>query len=111
MINRRQFLKVAGAGAAGFLTGNVSCLADVVGPEAALIPVKKFVPDLDIELRATPAEVPLLPGRRTGVLILRKNLARTLRQGHPWVYRDALAEPARCKAPAQPSCSTTGTLP
>jgi 23S rRNA (cytosine1962-C5)-methyltransferase len=29
---------------------------------------------------------------RPPVLILRKNLARTLRQGHPWVYRDAIAE-------------------
>lgn len=26
------------------------------------------------------------------VLILRKDLTRTLRQGHPWVYRDALTE-------------------
>jgi len=25
-------------------------------------------------------------------VVLRKNLGRALRQGHPWVFRDALAE-------------------
>jgi 23S rRNA (cytosine1962-C5)-methyltransferase len=32
--------------------------------------------------------------KRPSVLILRKELSRSLRQGHPWVYRDALAAPA-----------------
>ena len=29
---------------------------------------------------------------RPVVLTLKKDLSRALRQGHPWVYRDALAE-------------------
>ncbi|HEX7501457.1 MAG TPA: hypothetical protein VF524_14335, partial [Polyangia bacterium] len=27
------------------------------------------------------------------VLTLRKDLSRTLRQGHPWVFREAVTEP------------------
>ena len=67
MINRRQFLKLTGAGAAGLLTGGITSLVNASGPNAALKPVKNFVPDLDIELRATPAEVPILPGSPTRV--------------------------------------------
>ena len=33
--------------------------------------------------------------RKPPVLTLRKDLARALRQGHPWVYRDALVAPPR----------------
>jgi len=67
MINRRQFLTYSGAAMAGLLTGGMTSLVKASGPEAALKPVKNFVPDLDIELRATPAEVPILPGRPTRV--------------------------------------------
>jgi len=67
MINRRQFLKLTGAGTAGLLTGGMTSLVNASGPDAALKPAKNFIPDLDIDLRATPAEVPLLPGRPTVV--------------------------------------------
>jgi FtsP/CotA-like multicopper oxidase with cupredoxin domain len=67
MINRRQFLKLTGAGAAGLLTGGMTSLVNASGPDGALKPVKNFVPDLDIDLRATPAQVPILPGSSTNV--------------------------------------------
>jgi FtsP/CotA-like multicopper oxidase with cupredoxin domain len=67
MINRRQFLKFTGAGAAGLLTGSVTSLFTASGVDAASKPAANFVPDLDIALKATPADIPILPGNPTGV--------------------------------------------
>jgi FtsP/CotA-like multicopper oxidase with cupredoxin domain len=67
MINRRQFLQISGAGAAGLLTGGLPALVNIEGARAASNPEGKFIPDLDIALKATPAEVPILPGDPTGV--------------------------------------------
>ena len=67
MINRRQFLHLAAGGAAGVVTGGLGSLLNVQPAAAQKKPDSKFVPDLDIELKATPAEVPILPGNPTGV--------------------------------------------
>ena len=67
MINRRQFLNLTGAGAAGLLFGGLTSLADTSVPQTGLARAKKFDPDLDLDLYATPAEVPILPGSPTGV--------------------------------------------
>ena len=67
MINRRQFLQISGAGAAGLLAGSLPSLVNIEGARAASNPEGKFIPDLDIALKATPAEVPILPGNPTGV--------------------------------------------
>ena len=67
MINRRQFLQIRGAGAASLMTGGIVSLVNVKGTEAASTLNDKFVPGLDIALKATPSEVPLLPGNPTGV--------------------------------------------
>ncbi len=67
MINRRQFLQITGAGAAGFLAGGIPSFVNIEGARAASNPTGKFIPDLDLALKATPAEVPILPGNPTGV--------------------------------------------
>jgi FtsP/CotA-like multicopper oxidase with cupredoxin domain len=67
LINRRQFLQISGAGAAGLLAGGLPSLVNNKGARAASNPESKFIPDLDIALKATPAEVPILPGNPTGV--------------------------------------------
>ena len=67
MINRRQFLQISGAGAAGLWTGNLPLLGNNGGAQAAATPTGEFIPDLDTALKAIPAEVPMLPGNPTGV--------------------------------------------
>ena len=67
MINRRQFLQISGAGAAGLLAGGLPSLINNEGARAASNPEGKFIPDLDIALKATPADIPMLPGHPTGV--------------------------------------------
>ena len=67
MINRRQFLQIAGAGTAGLITGGLGSLLDVRPTRAQSIPNINFIPDLDISLKATPAETQILPGNLTGV--------------------------------------------
>jgi FtsP/CotA-like multicopper oxidase with cupredoxin domain len=67
MINRRQFLEITGAGAAGLLAGGIPSLIGLKDVRAASNPQGSFVPDLDIALKAAPAEVPILPGNPTGV--------------------------------------------
>jgi FtsP/CotA-like multicopper oxidase with cupredoxin domain len=67
MINRRQFLQIAGVGTAGLISGGLGPLLDVHPARAQTQPDSNFIPDLDIALKATPAEVPILPGSPTGV--------------------------------------------
>jgi blue copper oxidase len=67
MINRRQFLQVTGAGAASLLTGGISSLVNIKETNAASNPSDEFLPDLDIALKATPAEISILPGNPTSV--------------------------------------------
>ena len=67
MINRRQFLKLTGAGAAGLLMGGITSLVSASRVGGASRQAADFVPDLDILLKATPADIPILPGSPTGV--------------------------------------------
>jgi len=69
MLNRRQFLKFTGAGVAGLLAGGLTSLgpASTSNVRAGANPAENFIPDLDINLKATAAEVPILPGNPTGV--------------------------------------------
>jgi blue copper oxidase len=67
MINRRQFLRITGAGAAGLVTGGMTSLLSVKGANAARHESKGFTPDLDLALKATAKEIPILPGDPTGV--------------------------------------------
>ncbi|MGD8725049.1 MAG: multicopper oxidase family protein [Desulfobacterales bacterium] len=64
MINRRQFLYLAGAGAAGILNFHGLPFA-----KAALAASKTtdFSPDVELYLKAKPAEVQIFPGRPTTV--------------------------------------------
>ena len=67
MINRRQFLQMAGTGAAGLISGGLGSLLDVQPARALSKPGSSFVPDIDISLKATPDEVSILPGDSTNV--------------------------------------------
>lgn len=67
MINRRQFLHLAAGGAAGLATGGLGSLLNLQSAAARTKPDPKFVPDLDIALKATPGEVQILPGNPTSV--------------------------------------------
>ena len=67
MINRRQFLQITGAGAAGLLTGSMTSLISAGRANAAGPVSSRFVPDLDIALNAAAGEVPILPGSPTSV--------------------------------------------
>jgi hypothetical protein len=67
MINRRQFLEMAGTGAVGLMAGSISALIGLKNARAVSNPEGNFVPDLDIALKAAPAEVPILSGNPTGV--------------------------------------------
>jgi FtsP/CotA-like multicopper oxidase with cupredoxin domain len=67
MINRRQFLQITGAGAAGLLTGSMTSLISAGRANAAGQVSSDFTPDLDIDLKAAADEIPILPGDPTGV--------------------------------------------
>ncbi len=68
-LNRRQFLKVVGAGTVGVMSGAVGVLANQAATAAArsLPPNAGFAPDMDVALTAIPGEVPLFPGSPTRV--------------------------------------------
>jgi len=67
MINRRQFLQITGAGAAGLLTGSMTSLISAGRANAAEPGSSGFAPDLDIDLKAAADTIPILPGDPTGV--------------------------------------------
>lgn len=67
MINRRQFLRITGAGAAGLVSGGMTSLLSAGAADAAGHASKGFTPDLDLALKATANEIPILPGDPTGV--------------------------------------------
>jgi len=66
---RRRFLKLAGYGALGLMTGGFRPLLDhsAAGQNPETIPQTEFVPDLDISLMARPDEVAVFPGNPTQV--------------------------------------------
>ncbi len=63
--NRRQFLKIAGYGTIGLMTGGFGPLLN--HSLASQNADTNFTPDLDISLTARPDEVAVLPGRPTQV--------------------------------------------
>jgi FtsP/CotA-like multicopper oxidase with cupredoxin domain len=67
MINRRQFLKIAGAGTTGFITGGLGFVLNAQSVRSKTRPDGKFVPDLEIALKAAPSERSILPGNPTRV--------------------------------------------
>jgi len=68
MINRRQFLKTASAGALSLMASTRLFLNNSLGADGQFTKTASgFEPDLDIELAATPAEIPIYPGRPTQV--------------------------------------------
>ena len=67
MISRRQFMQLTGAGAVGLLTGGITSLANIERIHAAANQNNKFIPDLEIALKATPDEIPILTGNPTSV--------------------------------------------
>ena len=67
MINRRQFLQITGAGAAGVLTAGLAPLLGTGRAVAAENGSSGFTPDLDLTLKAAAGEVPILPGDPTAV--------------------------------------------
>jgi FtsP/CotA-like multicopper oxidase with cupredoxin domain len=64
---RRQFLKIAGYGALGLMTGGFWPLLDhsAAGQNPETIPETEFLPDLDISLMARSDEVAIFPGNPT----------------------------------------------
>lgn len=66
-INRRQFLKKSGVGAAGVLTAGTVLSLNLPEARAAGEISSEFIPDVDIDLTAAPKKVQLLPGDPTGV--------------------------------------------
>ena len=66
-MNRRQFLRIAVAGAAGLITGSLTPLIGTRVTHAAEQGNSGFTPDLDLALKATAGQVPILPGDPTGV--------------------------------------------
>lgn len=65
-ISRRQLLRLAGAGALS-LGGGAALSACTAFAKPAAAPSPAFTPDLDLTLRAAPAEAQILPGRATAV--------------------------------------------
>jgi FtsP/CotA-like multicopper oxidase with cupredoxin domain len=76
MINRRQFLTITGAGASALVTGGITSLVEAAGAGATTKSAANFNPDLDIALKATPAEIPILPGNPTRVWSYRAQLLK-----------------------------------
>jgi FtsP/CotA-like multicopper oxidase with cupredoxin domain len=76
MINRRQFLKFTGAGAAALVTGGIPSFAGAVGADTGLKSAENFEPDLDIALKAAPDEIPIFPGNPTRVWRYRAQLLK-----------------------------------
>ncbi|CAB1063072.1 hypothetical protein D1BOALGB6SA_7855 [Olavius sp. associated proteobacterium Delta 1] len=76
MINRRQFLKVTGAGAAALASGGITSLVEATGADPKSKSAKNFNPDLDIALKATSAETSILPGNPTRVWRYRAQLVK-----------------------------------
>ncbi|MBC8506473.1 MAG: multicopper oxidase domain-containing protein [Chloroflexi bacterium] len=71
-INRRDFLRLSGVGAAAIFSGGLSSLLNACSDsiQAAVLPAYadgSFTPDLELALQAVPAEVSILSGQQTRV--------------------------------------------
>ena len=80
MLNRREFLHLAGAGTVGLLAGQGSGL----WPMAHAAADSGFQPDVELALKATVSESPVLPGRPTPVWTYQGRLIK----GDPWHLAD-----------------------
>jgi FtsP/CotA-like multicopper oxidase with cupredoxin domain len=58
---------MAGAGAAGLVSGGFGSLLNSQPADAQTKLNRSFMPDLDISMKAIPAEIPIFPGSPTGV--------------------------------------------
>ena len=69
VINRRQFLQSAGVGSLGIMAGGFLPILNstVKASDQNKLAKTGFLPDLDVELKATPGEVPIFPGKPTSV--------------------------------------------
>jgi FtsP/CotA-like multicopper oxidase with cupredoxin domain len=90
MISRRQFLQIAGTGTAGLITGGIGSLLEIQPVGAQAKSDGNFIPDLDISLKATPGEIPILPGNFTGVWrfegqVLQGDPARLINLGNTYL--------------------------
>ena len=67
--NRRQFLKLAGYGTIGLMTGGLMPFFNQIsaGQNQNTISETEFVPDLDITLESQPGKLSLFPGKPTEV--------------------------------------------
>ena len=67
--NRRQFLKLAGYGTIGLMTGGLMPFFNQIaaGQNSNTISETEFVPDLDISLESQPGKLSLFPGKPTEV--------------------------------------------
>ncbi len=75
-MDRRTFLRMSGIGAAGALTGGLSSLLAVSPPKAAAAQEGSFTPDLEIDLTAAPADIPIMPGATTRSWVYRGKVIR-----------------------------------
>ena len=80
MLNRREFLHLAGAGTVGLLAGQGGGLWPVAHAAAD----SGFQPDVELALKATVSESPVLPGRPTPVWTYQGRLIK----GDPWHLAD-----------------------
>jgi FtsP/CotA-like multicopper oxidase with cupredoxin domain len=72
MINRRDFIRLTGAGAFGLLAGGVGPLLNKARADAN----DDFQPDVELALRAAPSEQAILPGAPSQVWSFRGELIR-----------------------------------
>ena len=81
MLNRREFLFMAGAGTMGLLAGHGGGLL----PSAQAAADSNFEPDVELALQATVSESPVLPGRPTPVWTFQGRLIK----GDAWHLVDS----------------------
>lgn len=81
MLNRREFLHLAGAGTVGLLAGQ----AVGMWPLAHAAAEAGFQPDVELALKATVAESPIMPGRPTPVWTYEGRLLK----GDAWHFADS----------------------
>jgi FtsP/CotA-like multicopper oxidase with cupredoxin domain len=75
-MDRRTFLRMTGIGAAGALTGGLTSLLAAPPLGAATGQQGGFTPDLEIDLTARPADIPIMPGTPTRSWVYRGKVTR-----------------------------------
>ncbi len=75
-MDRRTFLRMTGLGAASTLTGGLTSLLAAAPRRAFAAQESGFTPELEIDLTATPADIPILPGTPTRSWVYRGKVTR-----------------------------------